>query len=65
MLESILDNLSKVDLNSHQIKNTICIINILTKLTNSFFDKEDIKIILKIIKEFKADFNNIIDAVIS
>lgn len=57
--DSVLDNMSEVDLNGRQIKNTVRTAMTLAQSTNSTLKREHIEIVLETIREFEADFNNI------
>lgn len=56
--ESILDELSKVNINGRQIKNTVRTANTLAKSKNASLGKEHIDIVLETMAELEDDLNS-------
>jgi predicted ATP-dependent protease len=56
--DSVLNDLSKVDLNGRQIKNAIRTANTLAKSTKQALNKDHIELVLETIREFEEDFHD-------
>ena len=56
--ESDLDELSKVNINGRQIKNTVRTANTLAKSTKASLSMEHLEVVLETIRDFEEDLND-------